>query len=180
MTIPGRKSEVVGINDKKIAEKRVKGEKKYNHSPDESQIVDFHPETPYSLLIESPMKNPAPIIFLCTLAACGPLSGDSSYRGPEEFGPVYAEMLVRATDPDTITSPGASPQMGQDSILASAGMTREEFNATVEWYNRDVKRWGDLLQNVVRYLEEKSETREGNDSSKGPGLPAPAEQPSSQ
>ncbi|MGB5875124.1 MAG: hypothetical protein WBG01_01460 [Bacteroidota bacterium] len=126
------------------------------------------------------MKNPAHIIILCTLAACSPVTGDNSYRGPEEFGPVYAEMLVRATDPETITSPGASPQMAQDSILASAGMTREDFKATVEWYNRDVKRWGDLLQNVVRYLEEKSETREENDSSKGPGLPAPAEQPSRQ
>ena len=171
---------MLGINGKKIDEKRTNGEKKYNHSPDESQIVDFHFETPYSLLIEIPMKNTAPIVFLCALAACGPVTGDESYPGPQEFGPVYAEMLIRATDPATVTSSGASRQGAQDSILASTGMTREEFNATVEWYNQDVKRWGELLQNVVRYLEEESETWEENHPPDGPGQRVPTQEPSGQ
>ena len=51
-------------------------------------------------------------------------------------------------------------------------MTREDFKATVDWYNRDLTRWGALLQNVVRYLEEKSTLRKKNDPPKDPNTPS--------
>jgi hypothetical protein len=146
--------------------------KKDNHSPDESQIIDFQVETPYSLLMGISTKTAAPLILFCVFWACGPGGGNESHPPPEGFAPVYAEMLIWATDTDSLGASGGSARAAQDSILASSGMTREDFNATVEWYNRDVTRWGNLLENVVRYLEEKSRPREENDTPQNPAQPA--------
>lgn len=115
------------------------------------------------------MKSTATLLLLSAVAACGPVAGDDAHPDPEQFAPVYAEMLIHATDPES--GRGASGAERQDSILASAGMTREQFNATVEWYNREPARWGDLLQNVVRYLQEKSDRPGERGPPEAPGQP---------
>jgi hypothetical protein len=115
------------------------------------------------------MRISAQLLFLLAITSCGPGTGGDDFLPPERFAPVYAEMLIWTTGADSL---GRSARQAQDSILASSGMTREDFKATVDWYNRDLTRWGVLLQNVVRYLEEKSMLRKKNDPPKDPNTPS--------
>ena len=111
------------------------------------------------------MKQISIFLLPAIFAACGPGTVEGRHADPDEFAPVYAEMLILAAGPGS----GHSTRMTQDSILASAGMSREQFGATVKWYNQDLTRWGDLLQRVVRYLEEKSGDPSGRGSAQAPG-----------
>ncbi len=40
-----------------------------------------------------------------------------------------------------------------DSVFSKAGVTREQYSATVAWYNEDVRRWKVLSDDIVREVE---------------------------
>jgi len=103
------------------------------------------------------MKRIPIIGLLAACAACGPGSGESQIMNPDEFAPIYATVLIQAAVTDTGKVAHTTARERQDSILTESGITREQFFATLEWHNKDPRRWASLLENVVRHLEEKTE-----------------------
>jgi hypothetical protein len=71
-----------------------------------------------------------------------------------KFVSVYAKLTTatvtaRPVPPDSLGSANLV-----DSILALEGVTREQFNATVHWYDEDVQRWKPFFDEVVLALED--------------------------
>jgi hypothetical protein len=91
--------------------------------------------------------------LLFILTSCSPKEQASVIPEPK-FVSLYARLTTasvtaRPVPPDSL----GSVQM-VDSILALEGVTRERFNATVRWYDEDVRRWKPFFDQVVAALED--------------------------
>jgi hypothetical protein len=86
----------------------------------------------------------------CLLAAsCGRHEG-SRVLGESEFASVYTRLVrggssVREVGSDTALARGRAAE-----ILRASGVSREEVEATVRWYNDDVTRWKGFYDEVMR------------------------------
>jgi hypothetical protein len=91
--------------------------------------------------------------FLVPLGSCRH-EGQSNILPESKFVSVYARLTAvtvtaRPVPPDSLGSARLV-----DSILTLEGVTREQFDATVRWYNEDVQRWKPFFDQVVRALED--------------------------
>lgn len=72
--------------------------------------------------------------------------------------PKFVSVYARLTTATVTARPVPPDSLGSaqivDSILALEGVTREQFEATVHWYNEDVERWKPFFDEVVRALED--------------------------
>ena len=89
------------------------------------------------------------------------LTQDScSSRAPSNIipEPKFVSVYARLTTATVTARPVPPDSLGSahmvDSILALEGVTREQFNATVRWYNQDVTRWKPFFDEVVQALED--------------------------
>ena len=71
---------------------------------------------------------------------------------PDAFAQAYAAMLEAGVTPDSSGTPRAQRA---DSVLRALQIEPERFRASVAYYNRDVRRWGPVLDSVVQYLNRK-------------------------
>lgn len=75
----------------------------------------------------------------------------------ERFLEAYVSILEHR-------SPGSTQSWAYDSasvraVLDSLGITVEEFRATVEEYNRDVRRWQAFYEQAIKRMDEKEKER---------------------
>jgi len=78
----------------------------------------------------------------------------TAQNGPlptETFARAYAAILEAGVTADTV----ASSAQRADSILRAMDIQPERFRASIEYCNRDVRRWGPVLDSVVQYLNRK-------------------------
>jgi hypothetical protein len=72
--------------------------------------------------------------------------------------PKFVALYARLTTASVTARPMPPDSLGSarmvDSILALEGATREQFNATIRWYNEDVRRWKPFFDEVVAALED--------------------------
>jgi hypothetical protein len=66
------------------------------------------------------------------------------------FTGAYAGLLevTRLQDTDSLAR-----QRSIDSVLAANAMDRAAFRECVAWYNEDVVRWKEVMEEVIRELE---------------------------
>lgn len=93
------------------------------------------------------------LILLLAQDSCSSRAPSNVIPEPK-FVSVYARLTTatvtaRPAPPDSLSSAQLA-----DSILALEGVTREQFDATVHWYNEDVTRWKPFFDKVVQALED--------------------------
>jgi len=103
------------------------------------------------------MKNLPALIALSTLlllqSACQKKQQEAVIPEPK-FVSVYAKLTTASVTAHPVFIDSLGPARMVDSILATEGVTRQQFNATVAWYNKDVQRWKPFLDEVVKALED--------------------------
>jgi len=104
------------------------------------------------------MNAPLLVLGFCTILLLSQTSCQkkepTSALPESKFVSVYAKLTsasvtARPVPPDSL---GSARMV--DSILALEGVTREQFDATVRWYDEDVQRWRPFFDEVVRALED--------------------------
>jgi hypothetical protein len=117
------------------------------------------------------MRFPLAMLLLTLLSAgCSRTTGDAGPAPRSGFAAAYAGLLEISgrADLDSIARAHAI-----DSLLTASGMDRARFQAEVEWCNQDVVRWKDVMEEIVRRLEEKQRAGyRGNVSPAPPGAPS--------
>jgi hypothetical protein len=68
----------------------------------------------------------------------------------DEFVKIYAEMVI-AQD-TAIYAPGNFNPV-QDSIFKKYGVTRGEYTATIDSYNKDPQKWEKFFDKAISYVE---------------------------
>ena len=71
-----------------------------------------------------------------------------------KFVSVYARLTTASVTARPLPADSLGPARIVDSILTLEGVTREQFEATVRWYNQDVTRWKPFFDEVVAALED--------------------------
>ena len=96
------------------------------------------------------------VLLALSLASChrdGPSQGQFDQK---KFAALYADLLEISMKARRVGSDSTSAARQADSVLATAGVTRGQFEAAMRWYNDDVRRWKPFLDEVVRNLEERT------------------------
>ena len=111
------------------------------------------------------------ILLVLILPSCGTGAEGREAIKRDKFTEVYTTLLEegirdRKNGLDSIAS-----SRNATEILTKAGVTREDFQNTVRWYNSDVQRWRLFLDEVVKRLEERA-NKEGNTPDPPPLAPA--------
>jgi len=78
---------------------------------------------------------------------------------PDQFAKAYAALLEAHAARPAITTDSLLTTRSADSVLSRLGTTRERFKTTAAWYNRDVQRWRECMEEVARILDERQQKR---------------------
>jgi hypothetical protein len=87
------------------------------------------------------------------LLSCGRQEGVPSQMSEEKFLSVYCTLLKNAQNMKNWGQDPRTASKYADSVLAREGVTREDYDETVRWYNADVQRWKTFSEAVIRELE---------------------------
>ena len=101
------------------------------------------------------MKFTAFVCF-CLLSILPGCSGRSHILPPEKFQDVYERLLVSALDTGKVGIPQRLAEKRVEDILKESQVTREEYLATLEWYNSDRNRWKEFTEKVAEHLQEET------------------------
>ncbi len=71
-----------------------------------------------------------------------------------KFVSVYARLTAATVTARPVRPDSLSSALMVDSLLALEGVNREQYNATIKWYNEDVQRWKTFFDDVVAALED--------------------------
>lgn len=99
------------------------------------------------------------ILMLIFAAGCQGPGGGQRIIPEDRFAGVYADLLEVGQRGKVSGWDASRAQAAADSVLIRAGVTREEFQATVAWLNDDLTRWKSVSEKSVRILEERSTGR---------------------
>jgi hypothetical protein len=70
----------------------------------------------------------------------------------DKFIQIYSDIIIAN---DTISSPSQVSDSILLSILNKHGETKDDYKATIEYYNEDSERWEKFFSKAVTYLEKK-------------------------
>jgi hypothetical protein len=96
-------------------------------------------------------KTPLLLALICLLWGC---SSPAGKRIPEEkFARLYADLIVTGQKSYTQGWDRTRSLAEADSVMARAGVTRTDFQATLEWMNSDIERWKDASEAVAKIID---------------------------
>lgn len=104
------------------------------------------------------MWRHAPILCLAFLLSCGSSSRPPEVLDQHRFVAVYCDLLQESLRSRNTTAGPATARANADSILSRAGVARDTFVKTYQWYNEDVTRWKTFMEEVTRELERRETT----------------------
>lgn len=100
------------------------------------------------------------VLAIGVLAGCTRTGVSGSIMTKEKFATVYAGLLEAGQkSKEQAWDPGRT-RLAVDSVLVGAGVTRDDYRATVSWLNDDVVRWRGVSEETVKILEEKAAGRD--------------------
>ena len=77
----------------------------------------------------------------------------------EQFAAIYADLLVQGEASRQAGFDSVLAQAAADSVLERAGVTRNQYRATVDWLNEDPARWKEVGDEATRMLGRRESTR---------------------
>jgi hypothetical protein len=94
-------------------------------------------------------------------------SSSSGKRIPGgKFAQLYADLIVVGQKSYTQGWDRIRSQAEADSLLARAGVTRADYQATLEWLNEDIERWKETSESVSKIIDSTATPRPGAPSSR--------------
>jgi hypothetical protein len=97
------------------------------------------------------IKTYCGLIFIHTIIVSAFIfSGCSKTVDEDKFAKIYAEMII-AQDTATFAPNNFKPV--QDTIFKRYGVTRSEYTATVDSYNKDPEKWEKFFDKAIAYVE---------------------------
>jgi hypothetical protein len=107
------------------------------------------------------MRSAVAIVFVILLVN---LSCQSDRRPPnvlshDQFVSLSCDLLKNA---QRMSDWGLDPVNRitfTDSVFSRAGVTRDQYTATIEWYNADVLRWKQVTDDIAREVERRDTLR---------------------
>jgi hypothetical protein len=69
--------------------------------------------------------------------------------GEKEFASLYLQLVKAGASVREIGGDTSQAHRKAEEVLRSAGVSKEEVDATVRWYNADVTRWKGLYEEVM-------------------------------
>jgi hypothetical protein len=105
------------------------------------------------------------ILLLVTLLT-GP--GCRNRPDPDVMNPKDVADLLASSMLAAVTATNSDSVQTLDDILEEKGISRERFDASVDYYRGDNPAWLDILEETIRILENEKETmgKAGADSSR--------------
>lgn len=88
------------------------------------------------------------VFFSCVFNSSCAKKSDQQQLDEKTFVPVYCDVVTYADLLDTKTR-----ELFVDSVLNHYQITREQFQATVDAYSRDEKKWEKIMTKIVEELE---------------------------
>lgn len=68
----------------------------------------------------------------------------------DKFIKVYAELV---SVPDSVSVDSAQFSIYRKKIFTEFKLTDEQYKSTIEFYNKDPKRWEEFFKKVVKYIQ---------------------------
>jgi len=99
------------------------------------------------------------LLVLLALSACAPRARDAAVIPEEKFAAIYASLIETGEVSQKAGLDTTRAHAAADSVLRSAGVTADQFRATVQALNADVRKWKMVSDAVARILEERATAR---------------------
>jgi hypothetical protein len=107
------------------------------------------------------VKSPAilfVLMLLVPIASCRQ-ERDANILPESKFVSVYGRLTTASVTARPPLPDSLARKEFVDSVLALEGVTRDQFETTIRWYNEDVQRWRSFFDEVVRALEDSVRTQ---------------------
>ncbi len=93
--------------------------------------------------------------WLLALAVAALLAGSCNRGEPRpldqrQFAQLYVQLTRAGVSVRDLASDTLAARRRADEVLRRAGVSRQEVEATVRWYNEDVTRWKGLFDEVMK------------------------------
>ena len=93
---------------------------------------------------------------LLTLTGCTLMHRESTPLERQTFIAVYVDLQTALWSAMRTTADTVVLGVVADSVFARNHVSRDQYRATVRWYNEDVVRWKGFFDDVAKALEERS------------------------
>ncbi|HUI64280.1 MAG TPA: hypothetical protein VL126_05545 [Bacteroidota bacterium] len=99
------------------------------------------------------------LLVLLAITACTPRARNAAVIPEEKFAAIYASLIETGEASQKAGLDTTAEHAAADSVLRSAGVTADQFRATVQALNADVRKWKTVSDAVARILEERATAR---------------------
>lgn len=105
------------------------------------------------------MKRLIPSVF-CLFFLAGCQSGNPPPGTIDEarFVGLYADLLQESHRSRNAHADSATAARNAAAVFERHGVSVESFDATVSWYNEDIRRWQPFLEKVTAEMERRQST----------------------
>lgn len=96
------------------------------------------------------------LLAVALMAGCTPGKPGSGPVNQHSFAEVYVDMTASVWAAKRTTSDTTVLAHVADSVIATHGITVEQYRKTFAWYNADVERWRSFYDEATKIFEERS------------------------
>lgn len=96
---------------------------------------------------------------LVALSACAPQTRTPAVIPDEKFAAIYASLIETGEASHKAGLDSLAARSAADSVLRSAGVSADQFRATVQALNADIRQWKKVSEAAARILEERATAR---------------------
>lgn len=132
-------------------------ERKYTDIPHQSQgrvgpPIDFLATITYS---ESNMRTFCSILTIFLLVSCNSATPPKGALTEQQFLTAYCDLLEASLRSRNTQADSSTSAQNAATALEKAGVTREAFNRTREWYDQHPDEWKVFMEKVTVELEQR-------------------------
>ena len=94
-------------------------------------------------------------ILLGLFSSCSHREGNppDSILPPGSFAATYVHLVKLGVQPTTVPADSSRHRIRVDSLFSEIGVTREQFQASVKWYNAEPARWREVMDSAASILD---------------------------
>ena len=100
--------------------------------------------------------RPITLLLILSLAGCSGLTRETTPLDRQTFVAVYADLEATLWSSMRASADAIVLGHAADSVFADHHISRDQYLATIRWYNKDLVRWKGFFDDVGKKLEERS------------------------